>query len=161
MSASSTNNKPGVFATHRKARRDYQILQTMEAGIALHGSEVKSIREGRVSLDESYARIDGESVFLCDMHVLPYEHTAAVFADDPRRPRQLLLHRAEIRRMIGKLAEKGLTLIPLKLYAKRGRVKVELALCRGKHHEDKRENLKKKTADREMARELANSRKFR
>lgn len=160
MSASSEKNKPGVFATHRKARRDYQILQTMEAGISLHGSEVKSIREGRVSLDESYARIDGENVFLCDMHVLPYEHTAKVFADDPRRPRQLLLHRAEIRRMIGKLAEKGLTLIPLKLYARRGIVKVEVALCRGKHHEDKRETLKKKTADREMAREVANSRKL-
>ncbi len=148
----------GVLATHRKARRDYQILSRHEAGIALQGTEVKSIRAGRVSLDEAYARVDEDGVRLLDMHVDPYDH-GNVFNHEPRRPRRLLLHREEIRRLRSQVVLRGLALIPLRLVLKRGLVKVELGLCRGKHQQDKRDAIRERTAERESARAMAAVRK--
>lgn len=147
-----------VLATHRKAQRDYFILERIEAGIELRGMEVKSIRNGRVSLDEAYAEIQNGQAYLYAMHVQPYAH-ARNDTYDPVRPRRLLLHRAEIDKLQGQVQQKGHTLIPLKLYLGHGRVKVELALGKGKHAEDKRETIKRKTADREAQRAMATRRR--
>lgn len=146
-----------VLTTNRKARHDYHIEDVCEAGIALTGTEVKSVRGGRANLRDGYgALVDGE-VFLLNCHISPYG-PAERFNHDPLRRRKLLLHRAEIRRLIGKVQEKGLTLVPLSLYLKNGRVKVELALCRGKKHYDKREDLKRRDQEREVAEALKNAR---
>ncbi|MCK5095366.1 MAG: SsrA-binding protein SmpB, partial [Spirochaetes bacterium] len=126
-----------------------------EAGISLVGSEVKSIREGRISLKESYAEIKSGEIFLVSCHISPYE-AANIFNHDPRRERKLLLHRREIKRLSGKVKEKGLTLIPLSLYFLRGKVKVEIGLCKGKKLHDKRKTLQEKDAKREMDRETRN-----
>jgi SsrA-binding protein len=143
------------LATNRKALRDYIILDKIEAGIELLGAEVKSIRDGRVSLNESFADIEKGQVYLRDLNVLAYAHSR-VDEHDPVRPKRLLLHKSEINRLLGQVSIKGHTIIPLRLYLKHGRVKVELALAKGKHFEDKRETIKRKTADRETAREIAN-----
>lgn len=148
------------LATNRKAFHDYHILEKIEAGIELLGGEVKSIREGRVSLNEAFADIDQGQVFLRDLNVLPYSHSR-VEDHDPVRPKRLLLHKAEIARLFGQVSVKGHTLIPLRLYLKHGRVKVELALAKGKLFEDKRDSIRKKTADREVAREIANRKRGR
>lgn len=142
-----------VLSTNRKARHDYHIEEVFEAGIALTGTEVKSLRGGHANLKDSYASVERDGVFLLNCHVSPYA-PANRFNHDPLRPRRLLLHRVEIRRLIGKVQEKGLTLIPLSLYLKNGRVKVELALARGKKQYDKREDLKRRTQEREMAEAL-------
>lgn len=142
-----------VLSTNRKARHDYHIEEVFEAGIALTGTEVKSLREGRANLKDSYASVERDGVFLLNCHISPYP-PADRFNHDPLRPRRLLLHRGEIRRLIGKVQEKGLTLIPLSLYLKSGRVKVELALARGKKQYDRREDLKRRTQEREMAEAL-------
>lgn len=139
-----------ALSTNRKAYHDYHVEETFEAGIALTGTEVKSLREGRANLRDGYAAVEGGEVFLLNCHVSPYA-PANRFNHEPRRPRKLLLHRAEIRRLIGKVQEKGLTLVPLSLYLKDGRVKVEMALCRGKKQYDKREDLKRRTQEREVA----------
>lgn len=139
-----------ALSTNRKAYHDYHVEETFEAGIALTGTEVKSLREGRANLRDGYAAVEGGEVFLLNCHVSPYA-PANRFNHEPRRPRKLLLHRTEIRRLIGKVQEKGLTLVPLSLYLKDGRVKVELALCRGKKQYDKREDLKRRTQEREVA----------
>ncbi len=139
-----------VLTTNRKAYHDYHVEETFEVGIALTGTEVKSLREGRANLRDGYAVVEGGEVFLLNCHVSPYA-PANRFNHEPRRRRKLLLHRTEIRRLIGKVQEKGLTLVPLSLYLRNGRVKVELALCRGKKQYDKREDLKRKTQEREMA----------
>ena len=136
---------------HRRARFDYQIEETFEAGIALLGSEVKSLREGRANLVDSYARISDGEVFLMKVHIAPYEW-ANRENHDPVRPRKLLLHRSEIRRLTGKLHERGWTLIPLELYFEGGRAKVELALARGKKRHDKREAIAKRESDRQLQR---------
>ncbi len=136
---------------HRRARFDYQIEETFEAGIALLGSEVKSLREGRANLVDSYARISAGEVFLMKVHIAPYEQ-ANRENHDPVRPRKLLLHRSEIRRLTGKLHERGWTLIPLELYFEGGRAKVELALARGKKRHDKREAIAKRESDRQLQR---------
>ena len=136
---------------HRRARFDYQIEETFEAGIALLGSEVKSLREGRANLVDSYARISAGEVFLMKAHIAPYEQ-ANRENHDPVRPRKLLLHRSEIRRLTGKLHERGWTLIPLELYFEGGRAKVELALARGKKRYDKREAIAKRESDRQLQR---------
>jgi len=138
-----------VFARNRKARFDFHIEERFEAGIALTGTEVKSIREGRANLRDSYADIEGSDVILRQCHISPYE-PGNRFNHDPLRPRRLLLHRAEIRRLLGKVQEKGLTLVPLSLYQKGRRIKVELALARGKKGPDRREDLRRRTAEREM-----------
>jgi len=139
-----------AIATNRKAFRDYHILETMEAGIVLVGSEVKSLREGRANLRDSFARIKDAEAFLYNVHISPY---AKARADnyEPRRSRKLLLHRREINKLIGRVGEKGLTLVPLKLYFKRGKAKVELALAKGKKFYDKREALKARAHEREIA----------
>jgi SsrA-binding protein len=146
-----------VVATNRKARHEYHILDTFEAGIALLGPEVKSLRAGRVSLAEAYAQIKDEEAFLLQTHISPYDQ-ANRFNTDPRRTRKLLLHKKEIRRLMGKTEEKGLTLIPLRVYFRRGKAKVEIALARGKKFYDKRQSLARKDAQREMDR--VRSRKF-
>jgi SsrA-binding protein len=148
------------LATNRKAFHDYHILEKIEAGIELLGPEVKSIREGKVSLGEAFADIDKGQVFLRDLNVLPYSH-GRVEDHDPVRPKRLLLHKSEIHRLFGQVSVAGHTLIALRLYLKHGRIKVELALAKGKHFEDKRESIKRKTSDREVAREIASRRKGR
>lgn len=149
-----------VVADNRKARHDYFIEETYEAGIALAGTEVKSIRAGKVSLRDSYAEVlDGE-VFLQQMHISPYEKGNR-FNHDPKRPRKLLLHKREIKRLLGQTTQKGYTLIPLRLYFKRGRVKVELALGRGKKLYDKREDIARRDAQREIARALSDRNRYR
>ena len=139
-----------VLSANRKAYHDYHIEEVFEAGIALTGTEVKSLREGRANLRDGYGAVESGEVFLLNCHVSPYT-PANRFNHEPRRRRKLLLHRAEIRRLIGKVQERGLTLVPLSLYLKNGRVKVEMALCRGKKQYDKREVLKRRTHEREMA----------
>lgn len=140
-----------LVAQNRKARHNYDVLDTLECGIVLVGSEVKSLREGKVSLDESYARVREGEVWLvgCD---IPEYVEANRFNHKPRRPRKLLLHRREIRRFASQAYQKGLTLIPLKLYFKRGRAKLLLGVCRGRQKHDKREAMKKAEARREMQR---------
>jgi len=142
-----------VVCVNRKARHDYHIEEVFEAGLVLTGSEVKSLRDGRANLKDSYGRILKDEAFLLNAHISPYP-AANRFNHDPTRTRKLLLHKQEIRRLAGKVQERGLTLIPLKLYFKNGRAKVELALARGKKLYDKRESLRKKAAQREIERSL-------
>ncbi len=141
-----------VFAENRKARFDYEILETFEAGIQLKGTEVKSIRMGKVSLKDSYVEVRNGELYLVQMYVAPYPMASETFQHDPHRPRKLLLHGYEIRRLIGKIKERGLTLIPLKLYARGPWIKVELALVRGKRKYEKRDQIKRRELDREIAR---------
>lgn len=137
-----------VIADNRKALHDYHVLDTWEAGVALLGTEVKSIREGRVNLRDSFARIDRGEVWLMNVHIGPYSHTDYLRHDE-RRQRKLLLHRHEILKLTGQVAEKGLTLVPLRMYLKSGRVKVALALVKGKQAHDKRETIRRREVDRE------------
>ena len=139
------------IAENRKAFHDYHVLETFEAGVALLGTEVKSIREGRVNLRDSYAQVKDGEVFVHNVHIQPYSHRG--YADhEPMRQRKLLLHSHEIRKLIGKTIERGMTLVPLRMYFKNGRVKVALALAKGKQAHDKRETIKKREVDRENAR---------
>ena len=139
-----------LVAGNKKARHDYFIEETYEAGITLTGTEIKSVRQSRVSLKESYARIEKEEVFLYGMNISPYEQGNR-FNVDPVRPRKLLLHKREIRKLIGYTTLKGLTLVPLRMYINdRGRAKVELAVARGKKEYDKRHDIAKRDADRRM-----------
>ncbi|MBI3991545.1 MAG: SsrA-binding protein SmpB [Candidatus Omnitrophica bacterium] len=147
----------GIIATNREAGRDYHIIESYESGIELKGSEVKSLREGRVSLKESFGRIEKDEIFLYNLHIPPYSH-GNINNPDAKRKRKLLLHRAEIRKLTGRISEKGFTLIPLKMYFKKGFVKVEVALAKGKKLYDKREVIKKKTAERELRRAFKNIR---
>ena len=143
-----------IIATNRKALRDYFVLEHFEAGIELRGPEVKSIRDGRCSIGESYALVDKGEVQLLNFHVQPYEYSRSD-TYNPIRPKRLLLHRKEIDKVFGQASVKGQTLVPLKVYLKKGLVKVELALCKGKQAGDKREALRRKTADREAERAMA------
>ena len=137
-----------IVADNRKARHDYHILETYEAGIALLGTEVKAIREGRVNLRDSYARVDRGEAWMLNVHISPYSHRG--YADHAEmRQRKLLLHRDEIRKLIGRTAEKGLTLVPLQMYFKKGRVKVLVGLARGKQAHDKRETIRRREIERE------------
>jgi len=148
-----------IIVTNRKAYRDYEILESVESGIELKGSEVKSLRAGKINLDDSFARSEKEEVFLYNAHISHYTE-ASYLNVDPDRPRKLLLHKNQIQRIIGKLTQKGLTLIPLKIYFNdRGFVKVELALSKGKKLYDKRESIKRRETDREMRRTVKNRRK--
>lgn len=143
-----------VIAENKKATFNYEIIERLEAGIALLGSEVKSIREGRVSLKESFADIKEGEVYLLNCHISPYE-AANRFNHDPMRPRKLLLHRQEIKRLTGKIKEKGLTLIPTKIYFNdKGKVKVEIALARGKRAYEKKEAIKARDLERELRAEM-------
>lgn len=147
------NNGPDALATNRKVGRDYTILDKFEAGIELVGTEVKSIRAGHLRIDEGYVQVKNGQAELLQMTVQPYEH-GNIFNHEPTRPRRLLLHKKEIERLESKINEKGLTLIPLKAYLKNGRVKIRIALCKGKDVGDKRETLKKKSADMEARRAM-------
>ncbi|HIC90150.1 MAG TPA: SsrA-binding protein SmpB [Anaerolineae bacterium] len=140
-----------TIAQNRKARHEYIVEEIYEAGIALTGTEIKSIREGRVSIRESFATIRDGEVWLLNMHIAPYEHGNRQ-NHDPRRPRKLLLHRREINRIAGRITEKGWTLVPLKLYLKDNLAKIELGLARGKRRYDKRQAVAKRDYDREMRR---------
>lgn len=142
-----------VVTTNRKAYHDYFIEETYEAGISLLGTEVKSLREGKVNLKDSYAIIKGNEVFLLNCHISPYSH-GNIQNHDPLRTRKLLLHRKEIDKLWGKLSQRGFTLIPLKIYFKEGKAKVEIGLVKGKRKYEKREALKEKEAKREMQRHL-------
>jgi SsrA-binding protein len=137
-----------LLADNRKASHDYHFLEMFEAGVALLGTEVKSIREGRVNLRDSYATVEGGEVFVHNVHISAYSHKG--YADhDPVRRRKLLLHKAEIRKLIGRVAEKGLTLVPVRMYLKHGRVKLAVALAKGKQAHDKRETIRRREIDRE------------
>ena len=138
-----------VITTNRKARHDYTIIETFEAGIELRGSEVKSLRAAKAQLVDAYASIDSDQLYLRNAHISPYD-PASIENHEPTRARRLLMHRAQIRRLRGQLEEKGLTLIPLSLYFRDGRVKVELALAKGRKHYDKREKLEERRARREL-----------
>lgn len=147
-----------IIANNRKARHDYAILDTYEAGIVLTGSEIKSIRAGQVNLRDGYAAVRDNEVWLENTHISPYNQ-ASISNHEPRRSRKLLMHRREINRLLGKLQEKGLTLIPLRLYLKDNRAKVELGLGRGKRQYDKRATLKEKEARRQIDRAVGRSQK--
>ena len=136
------------IAENRKAFHDFHLMETFEAGLVLLGTEVKAIREGRVNLRDSFARVEDGEVFLYNVHISPYSHRG--YADhEPLRRRKLLLHKEEIRKLIGKTVEKGMTLVPVRLYFKNGRVKVAVSLAKGKKDYDKRETIKRREADRE------------
>jgi SsrA-binding protein len=135
-------------AENRKAYHDYHVLETFEAGVALLGTEVKAIREGRVNLRDSYARVEGGEVFLYNVNISPYSHRGYA-THEPLRRRKLLLHRQEIRKLIGKTVERGMTLVPVRMYFKNGRVKVAVSLAKGKKDYDKRETIKRRDTDRE------------
>ena len=137
-----------LLATNRKAYHEYFILDKLEAGLVLMGTEVKSIREARINLKESYAAVKGGEAFLFDCHISPYSHGNRE-NHEPTRARKLLLHRQEIKKLIGKTQEKGLTLVPLRVYLRRGKIKLELGVARGKKLYDKRETARKKDSDRE------------
>jgi SsrA-binding protein len=156
----SSNRQTGrkIITSNRKARHDYAILDTYEAGLVLTGTEVKSLRLGRASLLDGFATIDDGEVYLRNVHIPVYEQGSWT-NHEPRRVRKLLLHRDEIERLIGKTKESGLTLVPLALYFSGGKVKVEIALARGKRSYDKRQDLAKRDADREVSRALGRHRK--
>ncbi len=143
-----------VISDNRQARFQYEILEVFEAGIALTGTEVKSIRAGKVNLRDGFAQIRNEEAFLLNVHVSPHTNVGQFFNHDPRRTRKLLMHRQEIRKLIGKTEQKGLTLVPLKLYLQRGWIKVTIGLARGKKLHDKRESIKKRQDKRDMERAL-------
>ena len=142
-----------LIANNKKAYHDYFIEETYEAGIALHGTEVKSLRMGKCSIKESFVRIENEEVYIYGMHISPYEK-GNIFNRDPLRGKKLLLHKSEIRKMKGKIAEKGYTLVPLKVYFNRSLVKVEIGLAKGKKLYDKRQDIAKKDQRREAERDF-------
>ncbi|HEY7469026.1 MAG TPA: SsrA-binding protein SmpB [Acidimicrobiia bacterium] len=158
MARPAAGERVKVVASNRRARRNYTVVETLEAGLALQGSEVKSLREGKLDLKDSYALVKDGEAFLVGAFIAPYE-----FARDgghaPERERKLLLHRREIDRLAGQIAEKGLTLVPLQVYFKDGKAKVELGLAKGKTSYDKRETIKERDHDREMERALSRSRR--
>lgn len=155
--AKSVDQGRKIVARNKKALHEYEILDTWEAGIVLTGPEVKSLRAGRANLAGAFGRVEDGEVWLHEMHISPYD-PATRWNVDPLRPRKLLLHAREIRRLIGAVQEKGLTLVPLDLYFRRGRAKVTLALARGKRLHDKREAIKRRTAEREIERASKNLR---
>ncbi|SMP68858.1 SsrA-binding protein SmpB [Desulfonatronum lacustre] len=142
-----------LIAQNKKARHEYEILETLEAGLALMGSEVKSLRDGKVSFKDGYVRFTGGDPVLVGVHIAPYAH-AVHTGHEPERPRKLLLHRHQIDAWSAKTAQKGLTVVPLKMYWKAGRAKVEIGLARGKKYHDQREDLKRRAMDRDLAREM-------
>ncbi|MCI0519702.1 MAG: SsrA-binding protein SmpB [Chloroflexi bacterium] len=141
-----------VVATNRKASHEYFLLENFEAGLALQGSEIKSVRAGQISLAEAYVRVDGKEAWLIDAHIAPYEQ-ASMFNHEPRRPRKLLLHRKEIYRLWNEVRLKGVTVVPLRVYLKEGRAKLEIALAKGKKLYDKREAISKRDMQREVERQ--------
>lgn len=152
MAKDNNNGGIKIISDNRKARHLYEILETYEAGIQLIGTEVKSARGGKVNMQDGYAIVRQGEVWLLNVHISPYQGSGEYFNHDPRRSRKLLLHRQEINKLIGKIEQKGLTLVPLKMYLKHGLIKVAIGLAQGKKLHDKRESLKRKQDEREMAR---------
>jgi len=152
-SDASRATSPKIITQNRRARHDYHILSSVEAGLVLWGTEVKSLRLGQVNLKDSFARVEHEEVWLYNVHINPYDQGNR-YNHDPTRKRKLLLHKTEIKRLIGKVEERGLTLVPLKIYFVRGVAKVELALVRGKRQYDKREEIARRDVQRDIEREL-------
>jgi SsrA-binding protein len=142
-----------IVATNRKARHEYDILETFEAGLVLKGPEVKSLREGKVGFQDAFGRVERGEVWLYSLHISPYEQ-ANRYNQDPLRPRKLLLNKREIRNLVGSVEEKGLTLVPLEIYFRRGYAKVTLAVAKGRKLYDKREKLKRKTQEKEAERAM-------
>ena len=140
-----------VVATNRKASHEYFLFERYEAGLVLQGSEIKSIRAGQVSLAEAYVSLDGREAWLVDAHIAPYEQ-ASIFGHAPRRPRKLLLHRPEIRRLWNEVRQKGVTIVPLRIYLKNGRAKLEIAVAKGKKLYDKRETIARRDSERDIER---------
>lgn len=157
MSRSGETGRAKVVATNRRARHNYNVVETFEAGMVLLGSEVKSLREGRMDLKDSYGLVRGGEMFLVGSYIAPYEF-AREGGHEPERDRKLLLHRREIDKIAGQVAEKGLTLVPLQVYFKEGKVKVEIGLAKGKTSYDKRQTLRDRDHDREMERAVARAR---
>ncbi len=153
MSQEKDKKEEHNIVVNRKARHDYEILETYETGIALVGTEVKALRVGKANLKDSYAALKNEEVWLYGVHISHYSH-GNIFNHSPERDRKLLLHRREIRRLIGKTKETGLTLVPLRMYFKHGKAKVELGLARGKKQYDKREAIAKRDVERDVKREM-------
>ncbi len=151
--------QPSTLASNRKARHDFTILEVVEAGIVLSGSEVKSLRTGQVQLADSYARMNNGELWLEGVHVAPYQFAHGVGAHDPNRPRKLLLHASELQHLSDRVARERLTIVPLSIYLKDGRVKVEVALARGKRREDKRQDIAKRDVEREIQRNLGRQEK--
>ena len=149
-SAEKTDND-GVIARNKRARHDYQILDTWETGIVLSGTEVKALRQGKATLTDAYGNVRDGEIYLLNLHIGQYEQ-GNVFNHEPTRTRKLLMHKREIRRLIGAVEREGLTLVPLDLHFKEGRVKVSLALAKGKKLHDKREDMRRRDDEREMAR---------
>jgi SsrA-binding protein len=148
-----------VVATNRQARRNFDVLDTLEAGLVLKGSEVKSLREAKVTLSDAYARIIGNEAWVVGLHITPYSHAGSFDDLDPARDRKLLLHRTEIDRLRARIDQDRLTLVPLSLYFKDGRAKLELGLAKGRTGVDKRQHIAKRDADREAQRAMANARR--
>jgi SsrA-binding protein len=144
-----------VLATNRKAKFEYFLFDHYEAGLALQGSEIKSVRAGRISLAEAYIRVDEEQAWLMDAHIAPYD-PASYLNHDPRRPRRLLLHKKEIHELWEAVRQKGMTIVPTRVYLKEGRAKLEIAVARGKKLHDKRQVIAKRDAEREIARQMRN-----
>jgi SsrA-binding protein len=159
MARSAGTERVKVVSSNRRARRNYTVVETVEAGLALLGSEVKSLREGRLDLKDSYGLVKDGEAFLIGAYIAPYEF-ARDGGHDPERERKLLLHRREIDRIGGQLAEKGLTLVPLQVYFKDGKAKVELGLAKGKTSYDKRETIKERDASRDVERAMADRRRM-
>lgn len=150
----SEDSQEKVIATNRKARHDYTIMETFEAGLVLLGHEVKSLRNGNANLVDGYAVVHDGEVWLHEMHISPYKHDSSG-THEPTRPRKLLLHRKEIRKLYSRANEKGLTIVPLKLYFRRGVAKVLLGIARGKKEYDKRQDISRREAERSIRRRLA------
>ena len=157
MARANNNNK--TLVENRKARHDYFVEEAMEAGIALVGTEVKSIRKGRANIKEAYAQVVNGEIIIYGMHISPYEE-GNIFNVDPLRPKKLLLHKAEIRRIEGMLNQQGLTLIPLSMYLKNGRVKINLGICKGKKNYDKRDAMLEKAHKRDIERQMKEKNRY-
>ncbi|SPZ49102.1 SsrA-binding protein [Sarcina ventriculi] len=155
--ARANNNK--TLVENRKARHDYFVEEAMEAGIALVGTEVKSIRKGRANIKEAYAQVVNGEIIIYGMHISPYEE-GNIFNVDPLRPKKLLLHKAEIRRIEGMLNQQGVTLIPLSMYLKNGRVKINLGICKGKKNYDKRDAMLEKAHKRDIERQMKEKNRY-
>lgn len=155
----SSEGPEKTIAVNRKAQHDYEIGERYEAGLVLTGSEIKSIRAGRVNLRDSYVRIKDGEAWVYNLHISPYERAGTHETLDPKRPRKLLLHKHEIGRLAGKVAEKGVTIIPLRLYLKRNRAKLEIAVARGKKKYDKRAAIAEREARRQLERVLKSTRR--
>ena len=146
-----------VVARNRKARHDYFIIETVEAGMVLTGTEIKSVRSGKINLKDGYAKVQGSEVWLYNVHISPFEQ-GTYYNHEPLRPRKLLLHKREIRKLYGKTREKGLALVPLRLYFKNGMVKVEIGVGKGKKMHDRREDIKQREERRSIARDFKSKR---